>query len=233
MYRVPAFAIGGTQKGSFSWIRVSQEICEKPFHGNPSQSLRKSVNQAPWCHATSWGQGARPCPASPQPRPRLAETQYPRAAAWIHSSAQEAQTRPTPFVLTATAEMMSDGKKSERLQAQERRAPGGAGGSPAQSWAWSRRGWTGILSATTGQSARSAINNCRESFGSHRAIYFTALFQLLEQVELLLKGTSVPLPGPSSPAPRAGLAGAFLQGRRRLCSLPWLGREPCGAAFWG
>lgn len=61
-----------------------------------------------------------------------------------------------------------------------------------------------------GQSAHSTINNTRESFGSHRAIYLTTLFQLVEQVELLLKGTSVPLLGASFPAPRAGLAGEMM-----------------------
>lgn len=68
---------------------------------------------------------------------------------------------------------------------------------------WPQWGWRGLLSAVR-QGAHSAINNCPEPFGSHRAIYFPALFQLVEQVELFLKGTSVPpSPGPSSPVQRA------------------------------
>lgn len=77
----------------------------------------------------------------------------------------------------------------------------------------SQQGRTGILTANTGQSACNAVNNSWEPFGSHRAIYLTSLFQLVEQVGLLLKGTFVPLLGPSSPAPRAGRAGAFAQQR--------------------
>jgi len=72
-----------------------------------------------------------------------------------------------------------------------------------------------------GQSARSAINNSQESFGSHRAIYFTTLFQLVEQVQLLLKGTSIPPHRPSSLAPGAGLAGDFA--REMTALLPGMG----------
>lgn len=229
MYQVPTFPVGSTQKDfAFSWIRVSQEICEKPLHGNPSQFLRKTVNQVPWCHTTSWAQGARPCPASLQPQPRLAQTQCPHTTAWIHSSTQEAQTRPKPFVMTAVAKIMSDEKTSgEQLQSQEGKSRLGDRESPVWSWAWSRQAWTGILSATVGQSAHGTINNTRESFGSHRAIYLTTLFQLVEQVELLLKGTSVPLLGASSPAPGLGLLG-----RWQLCSL--LGWEQHGlGTVWG
>lgn len=60
-------------------------------------------------------------------------------------------------------------------------------------------------------------------------LFILLLFQLVEQVELLLKGTSVPPLGPSSPAPGAGLAGAFV----REMTAPLPGMAVSGTAWAG
>lgn len=181
---------------------------EKPLHSNPLQFLWTSANQAPWCHTTSWGQ-------------RITHTQHHPSQGWQEPSAPAQrrefirlprrykldqshlswQPQPKQGVMERSQESSSKpGQESPREQEE-----------PSAELGSSQQGWTGILPANTGQSACNAINNSWEAFGSHRAIYVTTLFQLVEQVELLLKGTFVLLLGPSSPAPRAGLAGAFAQ----------------------
>lgn len=104
-------------------------------------------------------------------------------------------------------------------------------GSPAQRWARSRRGWTGILSASTGQSAHSTINNCWESLGSHRTIYFIT-FPACWARWIATQRHLCPSAGTFLPCTKSEL----LRGRWWLCSLPRLGTVwagDCGELHFG
>lgn len=206
--------MGSTQKGFSSWISLPRDLWE-PIPWQLIPPLRKSVNQAPWCHPASCGQAG-----SLSSTPALAKAGRdpvpPRCS--VNSSIHPGGTK--PFVTTATAKIMGHGRKSGEPRMGEPSAELGSG----------TAGLNRDIVSRHRQSAHSTINNCWESLGSHRSIYFI-IFPACWAGWIATQRHLCPSAGIFLPWTESGL----LRGRWWLCSLPRnsMGWGLWGAPFWG